>query len=446
MMADKPAMLLADDERSTREALERYLRRDYDVTLAEDGRVALNLLSRRNFDFVLTDLKMPGADGRAVIEAAQKLDPAPTCLVFSAYGTVESAVEVMKMGAFDFVEKPVNLNRLDLVLKRARDARSLSQENRQLRQKLADHRGVDMVAASPVMAGILDLVRQIAPSRSTVLLTGESGTGKEVAANLIHKLSGRTGPFVAVHCAALPAALLESELFGHERGAFTGAIEQKKGRFELANEGTLFLDEIGEIDPQVQVKLLRVLETREFERVGGGELLRSSARLVAATNRDLRKMVREGKFREDLFYRLDVVTIDLPPLRRRVEDIPILVKRFLDHFASDNGRGPMSISPEALDALCHYRWPGNIRELRNVIERMVVLCRADTLTVADLPAAVRENALPEPAVLTGETIDDHEKALIERALREANGNRTLAAKKLGIPRRTFYRRLEKHGL
>ncbi|MEA4862794.1 MAG: sigma-54-dependent transcriptional regulator [Victivallaceae bacterium] len=445
-MADKPTMLLADDERSTRDALERYLRRDYDVTLAEDGRVALNLLARRNFDFVLTDLKMPGADGRAVIESAQKLDPVPTCLVFSAYGTVESAVEVMKLGAFDFVEKPVNLNHLDMVLKRAREARNLTQENRQLRQKLADNRGVDMVAASPAMAGILDLIKQIAPSRSTVLLTGESGTGKEVAANLIHKLSGRTGPFVAVHCAALPATLLESELFGHEKGAFTGAIEQKKGRFELANDGTLFLDEIGEIDPQVQVKLLRVLETREFERLGGGEPLYSSARLVAATNRDLRKMVRDGKFREDLFYRLDVVTIDLPPLRKRVEDIPILVKRFLDHFAAENGRGTMNIAPDALEALCRYRWPGNIRELRNAVERMVVLCRTDTLTVSDLPAAVRENAGPEPAALPGETIDDHEKALIERALREANGNRTVAARKLGIPRRTFYRRLEKYGL
>lgn len=450
-MSDKLSILIADDERATREALNRYLSRRYEVTAAEDGQVALNLLKRHKYDFVLTDLRMPGADGMAVLKASLALEPPAACIVFSAYGTIESAVEALKCGAFDFVEKPVNLNRLDLVLERAKEARALKEENRQLRRRLAG--GFDaksMVATSPAMAKVAELIRQIAPSRSTVLLTGESGTGKEVAANAIHQLSGRRGQFVAVHCAALPAALLESELFGHERGAFTGAVEQKKGRFELADDGTLFLDEIGEIDPQVQVKLLRVLETRAFERLGGTEPIHSGARLIAATNRNLRQMVKEGKFREDLFYRLDVVSIELPPLRERPEDIPVLVRRFLDIFAEENGRGRMEIAPDALEMLCRYSWPGNIRELRNAVERMVVLCRSGELQKPDVPGYIREQQPESGAALPVEcasgTIDAHEKALIERTLAECGGNRTLAARKLGIPRRTFYRRLAKYNL
>ncbi len=449
-MPDKPTLLLADDERSTREAMTRYLSRKYIVTNAEDGTVALNLLKRNNYDYVLTDLRMPGADGQAVLKAALAHEPQPTCIVFSAYGTIESAVEALKTGAFDFVEKPVNLNHLELVLKRAGEARDLKAENRRLRTQLAG--GGDaakMVAASPAMSEVYALIRQIAPSRTTVLLTGESGTGKEVAANAIHELSGRSGPFVAVHCAALPATLLESELFGHERGAFTGAVEQKKGRFELAEDGTLFLDEIGEIDLQVQVKLLRVLESRNFERLGGNEVIHSNARLIAATNRDLRKLVAEGKFREDLFYRLDVVSIELPPLRERPEDIPLLVRRFLDGFAAENNRGEMTVSPEAMDALCRYSWPGNIRELRNAVERMVVLGRGGEIALADVPPSIRageDGAISVVPDSGGSTIDAHERALIERTLKECGGNRTLAARKLGIPRRTFYRRLEKYGI
>ncbi len=449
----KPALLLADDERTTRDALTRYLSRKFTVTAAEDGTVAVNLLKNADFEFVLTDLRMPGADGMAVLQTALKKQPQPTCIVFSAYGTIESAVEALKQGAFDFVEKPVNLNRLDIVLKRAVESRELKAENSRLKQQLsANFDASKLNSASPAMQKINELISQIAPSRSTVLLTGESGTGKEVAAQAIHQLSGRTGPFVAVHCAALPATLLESELFGHERGAFTGAVAQKKGRFELANGGTLFLDEIGEIDPQVQVKLLRVLETREFERVGGNEVLHCDARLVAATNRDLQQMVQDGTFREDLFYRLNVVNIISPPLRERSEDIPLLIKRFMDNFADENGKKISGIAPEALEALCRYNWPGNIRELRNCMERMVVLSRSEMLELADVPLNIRTwvadsgNSRLPTAPNGGTTIDDHQKALILKVLAECGGNRSLAAKKLGISRRTLYRRLDEYNL
>ncbi len=449
-MSNKPALLLADDERSTREALNRYLSRRFTVTLAEDGEIAKNLLKNCEFEYLLTDLRMPGADGLEVLTSALEKQPQPTCIVFSAYGTIESAVEALKLGAFDFVEKPVNLNRLDIILKRAVESRALKAENSRLREQISKrHEQPQMKSASPVMQQINKTLEQIAPSRSTVLLTGESGTGKEVAANAIHQLSGRTGPFVPVHCAALPATLLESELFGHEIGAFTGAVAQKKGRFELANGGTLFLDEIGEIDPQVQVKLLRVLESREFERIGGSEVIYCDARLVAATNRDLLKMVKEGTFREDLFYRLDVVSIGLPPLRDRAEDIPLLVKRYVDQFATENGKALITISPEALELLCQYSWPGNIRELRNCIERMVVLSRYEVLELSDVPAnissavASANSDAPQPTIIDyGTNITDHNKTLILKVLEECGGNRTLAAQKLGISRRTLYRRLE----
>lgn len=447
MNSNKPTMLLADDERTTREALCRYLSRKFQITTAEDGAVALNLLKHNTYDFVLTDLRMPGADGMEVLKNALAKAANTTVIVLSAYGTIEAAVEALKLGAFDFVEKPVNLNRLDIILKRAAEARELKLENTRLKNQLSgSFDWKEMVAASPAMHEVAEVIKQIAPSRSTVLITGESGSGKEIAAQAIHQLSKRTGPFVAVHCAALPATLLESELFGHERGAFTGAIEQKKGRFELAENGTLFLDEIGEIDPQVQVKLLRVLENRTFERVGGTEVIHSDARLIAATNRDLYKMVQEGTFREDLFYRLDVVNIKMPPLRERTEDIPILLKKFLDHFSAENNRESLTISPEAMDVLIHYQWPGNIRELRNCIERMVVLSRENHLGVNDIPANVRNSAGNSNPLLqvNGNTIDDHEKALIIKTLEECGGNRSMAAKKLGISRRTLYRRLDEY--
>ena len=462
----KLKMLLADDERNTRDALERFFRIRFDITLAEDGVTAINLLNRNDYDLVLTDLRMPGADGFGVLDAALGKENPPSCIVFSAYGSIESAVEAVKRGAFDFVTKPVNLDRLEIVIDHALEARRLKAENHDLKRKLTGNFDFDsLVAKSQAMHEVLETVKQIAPSRSTVLITGESGTGKEVIARAIHALSGRPGPLVPVHCAALPANLLESELFGHEKGAFTGAIEQKKGRFELAENGTLFLDEIGEIEPQIQVKLLRVLESRTFERVGGIEEIHCDARLISATNRDLEAMVREGEFREDLYYRLDVVSIKMPPLRERREDIPILTKKFIDEFARDNNRGNMTITESAMEALQNYSWPGNIRELRNSIERMVVLSRSDVLDVVNLPSAIGRNHLIPQALsrensITGQKdgtengaiesdfpasvldLASNRKVLLLKALEECGGNRTKAAKKLGISRRTLYRYLE----
>ena len=442
---EQPSLLIVDDERNTRDALARYFRSRFDITLAEDGIKGINLLKKHDYDLVLTDLRMPGADGMNVLETALEKDPRPVCIVFTAYGSIESAVTAVKAGAFDFVTKPVNLDKLEIVIDRALESRQLKEENIQLKKKLG--RNVEMsgiVAKSQLMHEVLDIVSQVAPTRSTVLVSGESGTGKEVIARAIHQSSGRTGPFVPVHCAALPSNLLESELFGHEKGAFTGAVEQKKGRFELADGGTLFLDEIGEIEPQVQVKLLRVLESRTFERVGGVEPVYTDTRLISATNRDLMKMVEEGKFRDDLFYRLDVVNIKMPPLRERQDDIPILIKNFIDEFSLENGKEIRNISEDAIAALCAYDWPGNIRELRNCIERMLVLSRSNTLTLDNVPVNIRSKtsscALP---ALTASSLDinKNEKILIAKALEECDGNRTRAAEKLGISRRTLHRRL-----
>ncbi len=444
-----PAILIVDDERNTREALARYLRPKYEITMAEDGIRGINLIQRNDYDLILTDLRMPGADGMSVLDATLKKKSPPPCIVFTAYGSIETAVNAVKGGAFDFVTKPVNLDRLEIVINRAMESKLLKDENRMLRKKLRNEFEIDwIVAKSATMQEVMETVRQIAPTRSTILITGESGSGKEVIAQAIHKLSGRKGPIMAVHCAALPPNLLESELFGHEKGAFTGAVEQKKGRFELADSGTLFLDEIGEIEPQIQVKLLRVLETRTFERVGGVDQVFTDTRLISATNRDLRSMVAEGKFREDLFYRLDVVNIHIPPLRERQEDIPILVKTFIDEFSEDNGKGQQSISEEALNLLCNYKWPGNIRELRNCIERMVVLSRGPLLQLDNVPVSIRSGDSSAPAAMNSTTLDldRNEKMLILKALEECDGNRTNAANKLGISRRTLHRKLKEYSI
>ncbi|MDD3118318.1 MAG: sigma-54 dependent transcriptional regulator [Victivallales bacterium] len=445
-MNRKPlSILIIDDERNTREIMGRFLESSYAVTLAEDGVHGINILKERNFDLVLTDLRMPGVDGFTVLAETLKKHPSPPCIVITAYGSVENAVKAVKAGAFDFVTKPVNFDRLEIVIQRALESQRLVRENKELKRQLgqsADATGI--IAKSAVMKDIMDMVRQVAPSRTTVLITGESGTGKELIARALHEFSGRPGRLLPVHCAALPANLLESELFGHEKGAFTGAIEQRKGRFELADKGTLFLDEIGEIDQQIQVKLLRALESHCFERVGGAETIYSDTRVVAATNRNLRQMVAEGDFREDLYYRLDVVTIHLPPLRERQEDIPLLVKHFLDVFAFENGKNITSISEEALEILCAYSWPGNIRELKNCIERMVVLSRDEVLQKNNVPLHIVRGAkglaapLQEPTSLD---LDKNEKLLIVKALEECNGNRTRAAEKLGISRRTLHRKL-----
>ena len=442
----KPALLLADDERGTREVLAKFLRLQYDVTLAEDGEVAVNLLDRNDYDIVLTDIRMPGADGFRILEKTLEKPSPPPCIMFTAYGSIETAVDAMRKGAFDFVTKPVNFDQLEIVIARAMESKRIKQENHELKQRLDDRFGLHgIIGSSPAMRLVIDTVRQVAPTRSTVLIEGESGTGKELIAQAIHQLSGRTGKFVAVHCAALPENLLESELFGHERGAFTGAYDRKIGRFEMAENGTIFLDEIGEIPLSVQVKLLRVLENRSYERLGGTETLNSTVRVVTATNRDLAAMVREGTFREDLFYRLDVVRVDLPPLRERREDIPQLIQHYLEIFANENGKGDMTITEPAMSALTAYDWRGNIRELKNCVERMVVLCRGKEIGIENVPLNIREDLEPGigKAILSsgGCDLEQNEKILIERALNETGGNRSKAAEKLGISRRTLHRKL-----
>ncbi len=450
-MTARRSILIIDDERGTREAMGKFLRLDYDITLAEDGEKGINLLNRNHYDLILSDIRMePGPSGLDVLAASLKLTPPPPCILFTAYGSIETAVEAVKQGAFDFVTKPVNFDRLEIIIRRALESVSLKEENTELKRKLGSSFGVKgMIGNSAKMKNIIETIEQVAPTRTTVLITGESGTGKELVAQAIHQCSGRTGKFVPVHCSALPDNLIESELFGHERGAFTGAVEMRKGRFELAEGGTIFLDEIGEIPLHIQVKLLRVLESRSFERIGGSETIITDARVVAATNRDLRKMVEEGTFREDLFYRLDVVSLEIPPLRERKEDIPLLVKHYLDVFNKENGKD-IGITETAMASLCAYAWPGNIRELRNCVERMVVLCRGKMIELENVPVDVREGVTPGIAktVLAQPSCDleCNEKMLIERALNECKGNRTKAAEKLGISRRTLHRKLHTYNL
>ena len=454
-MNPKADILIVDDERHTREALMRYLRTRFTVTGAEDGAQAIDLLRTHDYDLVLTDLRMPGADGMSVLEAALAKGNHPACIVFTAYGTIEAAVAAVKAGAFDFVAKPVRLDRLDEVVNAALKHRAAKAAPQPAADAPAEAKpaapplpGDIVIGDSPAMRQVEELIRQAAPSRVNIMLTGESGTGKEVIARAIHDASGRKGLFVPVHCAALPANLLESELFGYERGAFTGAEQRRKGRFELADGGTIFLDEIGEIDPSTQVKLLRVLETRTIERIGGVEPIQCDARLVSATNRDLARMVAEGTFREDLFYRLEGVSIVTPPLRERRADIPELTRRFIARAAQENDRPVSGIDDDALALLAAYDWPGNIRELKHTVERMVVLAHGTTLTAADVPLEIRSGA-PRPAASdatpaptpVSERLDESERAIIERTLARCNGNRTRAADALGISRRTLLRKL-----
>ncbi len=448
-MKQRHTVLIVDDEKSTRDGLARALRRHYDVHVAEDGPRALEWLSQHPADVVLSDLRMPGMDGLTLIQRILARTPQPTCILLTAYGSIETAVEAIKRGAADFLTKPVNLDELDLRLKNALRARSMEQENRHLREQLDTRFGLDnIVGQSSALREVLETVRQVAPSRANVLIQGETGTGKELIARAIHQLSPRAkAPLVTVHCAALPSNLLESELFGHEKGAFTGATEQRVGRFELADGGSLFLDEIGEIDPALQVKLLRVLEERNFERVGGRETLDVDVRLIAATNKDLKALSDEGRFREDLYYRLNVVTVTLPPLRERREDIPLLLQHFLQAFNQENGKAIEGFTSDCMNALVNYDWPGNIRELRNAIERMVVLARQERLTVRDVPPHMRAaddepKALP---VLPDMSLEEVEKNMIIKALEAHQGNRTKAAEQLGISRRTLHRKLNEYG-
>src|SRR5213082_638183 len=380
----QPTILIVDDEKHTHDGLRRLLEDQYDVYVAEDIGGAISVLERETVDLLLTDLRLGGEDGMQLIDRALKMPHPPVCIMMTAYGSVDTAVEAMKRGAYDLVTKPLNLDKVEILIARALQSRRMEQENRTLRQQIDERFGLEnILGESLALHEVLDTIRQVAPSSANVLIEGESGTGKELAAHAIHNLSRRNqAKFVVVHCAALSPTLLESELFGHERGAFTGAHERRIGRFEQANGGTIFLDEIGEIDPSTQVKLLRVIsEERAFERVGGNQMLRADVRLIAATNKNLEQLVREGKFRDDLFFRLNVVRITMPPLRDRKEDIPVLVRGFVRHFAKQNEKPLVDVEPDAMDALLAYNWPGNVRELRTAIEHGVVMASGPKVAV-----------------------------------------------------------------
>ncbi len=453
-MAMTPTLLIVDDEKTQREGLRSALEHHYDVYLAEDARAATELLEREHVDVLLTDFRLPGEDGMKLIARAKSLSKPPVCILMTAYGSEELAVEAMKRGADDYIAKGrLQIDELEMRIGRALRQQNLEAENVALREQLEPRFGLEtIVGESPAMREVLDLVRQVAPSPATVLLQGESGTGKERVAQAIHQLSPRAHqPMVTVHCAGLAPNLLESELFGHEKGAFTGAYERRIGRVEKAQGGTLFLDEIGEIDASTQVKLLRFLGERTFERVGSNKTLTADIRLVAATNKNLAEMVKTGAFREDLFFRLQVVEIWLPPLRERVEDIPLMAQTFLRQFAKENEKNVAGFTADALELLLRYRWPGNVRELRTAIERGVVLCRGDRITARDLPPALRQaaaNGAPPAAspAQAGLTLKEAEKEMIVHALKETDGNRTTAAKNLGMSRRTLHRKLRAYHL
>ena len=456
-------LLIVDDERPTREGLRAALEDHYDVYVAEDTAAAMTLLESEPFQVLLTDLKLPNEDGMKLIARAKSLPKPPICILMTAYGSEEVAVEAMKRGADDYIAKGrMQIDELEMRIARALRQQKLETENVQLRQQLDDKFGLEnVVGETPSMREIFDIVRQVAPMKTTVLIQGESGTGKEVIAKAIHRLSPRAkAPLVSVNCAALSPTLLESELFGHERGAFTGANERRIGRFEQAQGGTLFLDEIGEIDPAIQVKLLRFLGERTFERVGSGKTLTADVRLIAATNKRLEDLVKAGTFREDLYYRLKVVEIFMPPLRERSADIPLLAQAFLKELAKENGKAIKDFTVDALEGLMRHPWPGNVRELRTAIEHAIVFARGERITLRDLPAAVRAPSTETvPAALgAGQaegaaaaaapalSVKEAEKQLIIRALQETGGNRTLAAHKLGMSRRTLHRKLHTYHL
>ncbi|MCO5052529.1 MAG: sigma-54 dependent transcriptional regulator [Verrucomicrobiae bacterium] len=450
----KPTLLIVDDEKPTREGLRAALEERFDVYLAEDARSAFDLLETENFEVLLTDFKMPNEDGMKLIARAKSLAKPPVCILMTAYGSEELAVEAMKRGADDYIAKGrMQIDELEMRIARAVRAQKLESENVTLRQQLDDKFGLEnIIGKSTAMLEVFETVKQVAPTRATVLILGESGTGKEMIAKAIHQLSPRAKqPLVSVHCAALSPSLLESELFGHERGAFTGAHERRIGRFEQAQGGTLFLDEIGEIDPTLQIKLLRFLGERTFERVGSNKTQTADVRLMAATNKDLEAMVKAGTFREDLYFRLKIVELYLPPLRERMEDVPLLATNFLREYAKENGKAIADFTTDAMGMLLNHRWPGNVRELRATIESAVVMCRGERISARDLPRTVRSETAPtsDPArllVKNNLTVKEAEKQLIIRALKETGGNRTLAAQKIGMPRRTFHRKLHTYHL
>ena len=437
----KDRILIVDDEKDTRDFMARALSAKYDVTTAPDAELAMRQIKEdRTIRLLLSDVRMPGDDGITLMKAAKATNPDLAVVLLTAFGSIDQAVAAMKDGADDFITKPVDLDQLELRVEKALKAHRLEAEVEGLKAQLDEKYGLEnIVGSSPAMQKVFGMIRQAAPTDATVLLQGPSGTGKELVAHAIHNLSRRAkGPFIAVEIAAINPNLLESELFGHEKGAFTGADARRAGRFEAANGGTLFLDEISEMPLDLQVKLLRVLQEREFQRMGSNENIKTDIRIVAATNRDLAAYMREGKFREDLYYRLNVIEMRLPALKDREGDVPLLVNRYVREF------GGKSVSPEAMKLLDAYQWPGNVRELRNVVERMCVMSPTGDIGVDDVPDDVK--GAGAQTLSTAGTLEETEKAQIAAVLKEVGGNRTEAAKRLGISRRTICRKIAAYDL
>jgi len=447
-------ILVADDEKNMLWALTNVLsKQGFKTFTARDGEEAIHQFNKHLPDVVLLDLKMPKKNGIEVLKEIKKINDSIPVIMITAHGNIETAIEAMKLGAFDYVQKPFEMEEINVLIKKALKIRDLTMEVELLRDELSRiSRGNQIIGESPQIKEVMDLVNRVAKSNATVLILGESGTGKELVANAIHYNSDRKNkPFVKVNCGALPENLLESELFGHEKGAFTGAISRKIGRFERAHGGSIFLDEIGEMSFSTQVKLLRVLQEKQIERVGSTEVIDVDVRIIAATNKDLKRLVEEGRFREDLYYRLNVIPIKIPPLRERKQDIPLLVKYFLQKYSLETGRRGMTISDSALDKLKTYSWPGNIRELQNVIERAVILSPGREITEDQLPPEIvkrdRQVELDEFKLpKNGVNLNDLEKSLIKQALDMTNDNQTEAARLLGITRHTLIYRMEKYGL
>lgn len=447
-------ILIVDDDPAHRSMLRTLIKAwGAKVDEATDGSEAITLCHERPYDIILMDVLMPEIDGISALQAIKSYNPSIPILIMTAYSKVESAVEALKSGAYDYLSKPLDFDVLKLTLSRALDHAALRSENQTLKEQLGTFDTTGIIGSSPAMRTLMEMLAMVAPSDATVLVCGESGTGKELIARAIHANSRRiNGPFVAVNCAALSENLLESELFGHEKGAFTGADRRREGHFEHANGGTLFLDEIGEISAAMQVKLLRVIQEREFQRVGGDQNIRVDVRLVAATNKDLEKEVEAGNFRQDLYFRLNVVTLETPPLRNRIEDIPLLAAYFLSFFSEKNQKQIKGFTPVAMDCLLKHAWPGNVRELENVVERAVVLLVGEYISERELPAPLVENAsrsAPSDKIgtsLAGLSLDEVEKRAILETLESCQGNKSEAARRLGVTRKTLHAKLTRYGL
>ena len=446
----KFTLLIIDDEKNIRDGLAaNFELEDYNVKTASSGEEGIELISKGDIDLVITDLRMPGISGEEVLKHVATVTPGIPVIILTGHGSIDAAVDAMRHGAYDFLTKPLNLDQLEMIVKRALESRELKLEHQDLKKSVDEKNAFkDMIGKSPAMQKIQEIIKKAADSKASVLITGESGVGKEVVARAIHELSSRHGkPMIDVHCAALSETLLESELFGHEKGAFTGADHLQKGRFERAHGSTIFLDEIGEINQSTQIKILRVLAERKFERVGGEQTIAVDVRVVAATNRNLENEIKEGKFREDLFYRLNVIHIHVPPLRERKSDLPLLMASFLSRFNEENGKSIKGFDNKSKAAMNSYDWPGNIRELRNCVESAVVMCSGDEITIDDLPVNIAssssKNAISVPF---GISLNDAERIVIEQNLAAQKNNKTKTAEILGIGRKTLQRKLAEWGI